>query len=292
LCALDGIKALTPAIVLAGLNDVDPHVRVQAVRLSERVLAGDGDEVEAVRNALTAMVHDQDRGVRYQLALSLGEWSDPRAAKTLSALNKSSDAKLPYFKAAVLSSAARFPELAKAVPAASASPLLLAPATPAELTRLRTNPADRKAVLANYQSSLALKGAVGHGQEVFAGACALCHSVNGIGFAVGPDLATLRDKPRDYWIQNILAPDAVVEPKFISHTVELKDGRVFAGVIKSETATSLSLLQPGGLTGTVLKTDVKQVRPSKVSLMRSDLEKTISPQDMADLIAFLTNGAK
>jgi putative membrane-bound dehydrogenase-like protein len=292
LCALDGINALTPAVVLAGLKDVDPHVRIQAVRLSERILAGGGDEVEEVRKALMAIVRDQDRGVRYQLALSLGEWSDPRAAKTLSELNNSPYAKLPYFKAAVLSSASRFPELAKAVTAAPASPLLLAPATSAELTRLRANPEDRKAVLADYQSTLALKGAVGHGQDVFAGACALCHSMNGIGFAVGPDLASLRDKPRDYWIQNILAPDAVVEPKFISHTVELKDGRIFAGVIKSETATSLTVLQPGGLTGTVLKSDVKKVQPSKVSLMPSDLEKSISPQDMADLIAFLTNGTK
>jgi putative membrane-bound dehydrogenase-like protein len=292
LCALDGINALTPAVVLSGLKDADPHVRGQAVRLSERVLSGDGDEAEEARKAITAMVRDQDRGVRYQLALSLGEWNDPRAAKALSALNGSPDAKLPYFKAALLSSVARFPELAKAVPAASAPPLLLAPATPVELTRLRTNPADRKAVLANYQGALALKGAVGHGQEVFAGACALRHAVNGIGFAVGPDLASLRDKPRDYWIQNILAPDAVVEPKFISHTVELKDGRIFAGVIGAETATSLTLRQPGGLNGTILKTDVKQVQPSKVSLMPSDLEKSISPQDMADLIAFLTNSAK
>jgi putative membrane-bound dehydrogenase-like protein len=292
LCALDGVGGLTPAVLLSGIRDADPHVRMQAVRLSERVLASDGDEVEEVGVALAAMVRDQDRGVRFQLALSLGEWRDPRAAKTLSALNESPDAKLPYFKAALLSSAARFPDLAKAIPAAPASPLLLAPATPAELTRLRTNSADRKAVLANYQSALALKGAVGHGQEVFAGACALCHSMNGIGIAVGPDLATLRDKPRDYWIQNILAPDAVVEPKFISHTVELKDGRIFAGVIKSETATSLTLLQSGGLTGTLLKADVKQVLSSKVSLMPSDLEKSISPQDMADLIAFLTNGAK
>jgi hypothetical protein len=37
---------------------------------------------------------------------------------------------------------------------------------------------------------------------------------------------------------------------------------------------------------------VKKVTPSKVSLMPSNLDKTISPQDMADLIAFLTLDGK
>lgn len=290
LCALDGLNALTPALTLSSLRNPDPRVRRQAVRLSEQFLASDG--ADELRSALVTMVRDEDRGVRYQLALSLGEWNDPKAAEALSVLAVSPDAKLPYFKAALQSSAARFPELAKAVPTAPASPLLLAPATPAELSRLRADLAERKSVLANYQSALALKGVPDRGKEAFARACALCHAVNGIGFAVGPDLATLRDKPRDYWIQNILAPDAVVEPKFISHTVELNDGRVFAGVINSESATSITLVQSGGLHGTILKADVKQVNPSKISLMPSDLEKSVTPQDMADLITFLTNGGK
>jgi putative heme-binding domain-containing protein len=147
-------------------------------------------------------------------------------------------------------------------------------------------------VLANYQVALSFQGDTGRGGIVFNRSCALCHALNSLGFDVGPDLATLRDKPADYWLQNILAPDAVVEPKFISHTVEMKDGRVFAGVIKSETATSLTLLQPGALTGTILKADAKQIQPSKVSLMPSDLEKSITTQDMADLIAFLKGGSK
>jgi putative membrane-bound dehydrogenase-like protein len=274
------------------LADLNPKVRAQGVRLSEDFLNIKSEDGESLRTAVFALGKDADRGVRYQVALSLGQCNDPHAGEVLAAMASSDDAKLPYFKAALLSSAARFPEVAKAFPATPAAPLLLSPATTSDLSRLRSEPVDRKSVLANYQSALALTGVADRGKIVFTRACALCHSVEGVGFAVGPDLATLRDKPRDYWIQNILAPDAVIEPKFISHTVELKDGRGFAGVIKSETATSLTLLQSGGLTGTVLKSDVKLVQPSKISLMPSDLEKSISPQDMADLIVFLTNGAK
>jgi putative membrane-bound dehydrogenase-like protein len=292
LCALDGLDALTPSLVLAGLKDIDPRVRQQAVRLAERFVGS--ESADDLQNIFAAVARDEDRSVRYQLALSLGEWANPKAAQALAVLSSSPDEKLTYFKAALQSSAARFPELSKSVAAshANAVPLLLAPVTPEELIRLRVDPVDRQSVLANYQSSLALKGKLDRGKDVFTRSCSLCHSVNGIGFAFGPDLATLRTKPVDYWIQNILAPDAVVEPKYISHTVELNDGRIFAGVIKEETATSITLIQSANLNGTILKTDVKKVTPSKVSLMPSNLDKTISPQDMADLIAFLTLDGK
>jgi hypothetical protein len=108
------------------------------VRLSERALS-DGKNGE-LQDAVLALTRDGDRGVRYQLALSLGEWVDDRAAKALVALMESLDAGNPHFKAAALSSSAKFPELAKTSPPPTAAPLLLAPATSDELGRLRTGP--------------------------------------------------------------------------------------------------------------------------------------------------------
>ncbi|HET6408291.1 MAG TPA: neutral/alkaline non-lysosomal ceramidase N-terminal domain-containing protein, partial [Chthoniobacteraceae bacterium] len=221
LCVLDSLNVLTPPVLTSVLKDADPRVRKEAVRLSERFLASNETGAEDLRNAVAPMVRDEDRGVRFQLTLSLGEWRDPRGAKTLGALAASADEALPYFKAALQSSAASFPELTRSFSEPLAAPVLLVPATPGELNRLRSAPVDRAAVLADYQVSLNLRGEAERGKGVFARACALCHSVDNIGFAVGPDLAPLRDKPRDYWLQNILAPDAVVEPKFIYHSVSL-----------------------------------------------------------------------
>jgi HEAT repeat protein len=81
LCALDGLRALTPAIVAEALADKHPRVREQAVRLCEQFIAD-----ESLRRALVALVHDLDRGVRLQLALALGEFDDPRAGEALVAL--------------------------------------------------------------------------------------------------------------------------------------------------------------------------------------------------------------
>src|SRR5207344_1670054 len=111
-----------------------------------------------------------------------------------------------------------------------------------------------------------------------------CHAFGGMGFDVGPTLAPLHDKPADYFLKNILDPNAAIEPRFIAQVVELKDGRTIAAIIASESATSLTLKQPGGAGGTVLRSDVRAVHTSKISLMPEDFERSITPQEMADLI--------
>ena len=112
-----------------------------------------------------------------------------------------------------------------------------------------------------------------------------------MGFDVGPNLAPLHDKPPDYLLKNILDPNAAIEPRFIAEVVELKDGRAIAAIIAAESATSLTLKQSGGAGGTVLRGDVRAVHASKISLMPEDFERSITPQEMADLIAFLRSAS-
>src|SRR6185295_5747115 len=66
----------------------------------------------------------------------------------------------------------------------------------------------------------------------------------------------------------------------------------FAALIKAETATSLTLSQPGGIVATLLRKDVRTVQTSKMSLMPEGLEETITPQEMADLLAWLRAAPK
>ena len=57
-------------------------MRRHAVRLAEPLLPGD----PKLQDALLALVEDQDPQVLLQLAYSLGEWPDPRAAAALGRL--------------------------------------------------------------------------------------------------------------------------------------------------------------------------------------------------------------
>src|SRR5204862_4928006 len=108
-----------------------------------------------------------------------------------------------------------------------------------------------------------------------------------MGFAVGPDLAALRAKEPDYWLKNILDPNAVIEPRFVAYAIETRDDRSLSGVIKTETASSLTLVSGSGVTETIARSDIKSIRASNLSLMPEGLEQAMSVQDMADLLAFV-----
>lgn len=73
--SLNGLKALDEGTLLRGLNDENPGVRSQAVRLAEQFAVGSGE----VRSLLVAMSgSEQQLDVRYQLAFSLGSLPSSR----------------------------------------------------------------------------------------------------------------------------------------------------------------------------------------------------------------------
>jgi hypothetical protein len=78
-----------------------------------------------------------------------------------------------------------------------------------------------------------------------------------------------------------------VEPRFISYNIETRDGRSLSGIINAETATTLTLVQPGGIQETILRSDATEIRATGLSLMPEGLEQSMNVQDLADLIAHL-----
>jgi HEAT repeat protein len=99
LCTLDGLDALQPAVLVRATTDAQPVERMHAVRLAETRLAKSPE----LADAELKLVKDPDPSVRLQLAYTLGEWDDPRAAEALAAIALR-DAKDPYVSAAVMSS--------------------------------------------------------------------------------------------------------------------------------------------------------------------------------------------
>jgi putative membrane-bound dehydrogenase-like protein len=99
LCTLDGLGALKEAALRPALADSHAGVRRHAVRLCEGRLAG----APELGTALLKLVEDGDAQVRLQLACTLGEWDDPRAAHALGELAVRGVGDR-YLSAAVLSS--------------------------------------------------------------------------------------------------------------------------------------------------------------------------------------------
>ena len=100
LWTLAGLNTLLDEDVLAGLQDAEAGVRENAVKLAEsRVVSG------TLRDAVFKLVSDHDARIRLQLALTLGEITDPRTADALATI-AAHDAADPWIRTAVLSSAA------------------------------------------------------------------------------------------------------------------------------------------------------------------------------------------
>jgi len=66
-----------------------------------------------------------------------------------------------------------------------------------------------------------------------------------------------------------------------------EDGRIFTGVLAAETATSITLGKEEGVQQTILRREIDEMEASSLSMMPEELEKQVTPQEVADLIAYL-----
>jgi len=148
---------------------------------------------------------------------------------------------------------------------------------------------DRSELVARYLSETAeLEGDPERGRLVYERAtCAACHRIGDLGFAVGPSLDDVRIKPDEALISDILDPNRAIEERWVGLTVETQGGRLLAGLVEAEDAESITLTLPGGINESVPRSEIVRITPSQDSLMPEGLEAAISPQDMADLLAFL-----
>lgn len=149
-----------------------------------------------------------------------------------------------------------------------------------------SNP-NRQAVIEKYQASLSLTGDPANGAKIYAAACMVCHRHLDKGNDIGPNLGTVKGWTPEQILTNVLDPNREVSPNFALYMVETTDGRTLGGLIASETAGNLTLKRADGGTDQVLRSEIKSLASPGISLMPEGLEAALSPQQMADLIAFL-----
>ena len=146
---------------------------------------------------------------------------------------------------------------------------------------------NRTQVVNAWQDALSLAGDAQHGLNVFKQKCSICHRVNDVGHQVAPDLASVRNKSANDLIISILDPNREAQPNFNTYTAETKDGRVFSGIIAAEDANSITLRRAEAKQDVVLRSNIEELISNGISLMPEGLEKELSRQDLANVIAFI-----
>jgi putative heme-binding domain-containing protein len=150
---------------------------------------------------------------------------------------------------------------------------------------------DRAKVYEAYKDVVSLATDPVRGRAVFRRECAQCHRLDQEGHAVGPDLFGIRNQPKESILLHILVPDHEITAGFAAYTVATRDGRVLTGLIASETPSSITLRQALGREDTIPRDEIDQVSAGKQSLMPQGVEKSISRQEFADLLAYLKGEA-
>jgi putative membrane-bound dehydrogenase-like protein len=145
----------------------------------------------------------------------------------------------------------------------------------------------RAQVVSDHMSVLGLKGLTDRGRQVFIRECKACHKIGEIGVAIGPDLTGSPSRDGAALLSNILDPNAYALPGYIQYVVSDLNGRSYTGIIAAETGPSVTLRRGDGLQDTLLRNQIDAMSSTGQSLMPEGLEKTITKQEMADLVAFL-----
>ena len=145
----------------------------------------------------------------------------------------------------------------------------------------------RQAVVDRYKPALTMKGDATRGAQVYEKNCMTCHRIGDKGFEVGPNVTEMKKRSAEELITHILDPNREVQPNYINYHLVTDDGRDLTGIIVAESATSVTLRRAEGVEDTVLRSSIDELESTSLSIMPEEFETAITPQDLADLIAFI-----
>jgi putative heme-binding domain-containing protein len=125
------------------------------------------------------------------------------------------------------------------------------------------------------------------GIAAFKKVCGQCHKMYGEGAEVGPDITRNGRNNWEQLLQNVFDPSAVIGPGYQARTLVTVEGRVLTGLPVEESDQRVVLKIQGGKTETIPRDQIEAYAVSEMSMMPEDLEKQLTPQEIADLFAFL-----
>jgi putative membrane-bound dehydrogenase-like protein len=146
---------------------------------------------------------------------------------------------------------------------------------------------DRMNAYEESKPVLALKGDSRNGHLVFEKNCTPCHVFAGEGYTVGPDLTGIRNQPAEVILLHIVVPEYEIVPIYTCYNLETKGGQSYTGLLAKETPVAITLRMAQAVEQQIPRSDIASMTTSRLSLMPQELEKAMTKQELADLLAFL-----
>ncbi len=113
----------------------------------------------------------------------------------------------------------------------------------------------------------------------------------GEGGTIGPDITGANRSDVDYLLHNILDPNAEIPNQYRTTVLELKEGRVIAGIANQQDPKVVTITA-GNETVNIPRTEIKTTTVSEFSMMPEGLLTPLTEQEVRDLFAYLRSAAQ
>ena len=145
---------------------------------------------------------------------------------------------------------------------------------------------DRAAIVKKFIHLADEPGDAIKGKPIFEKNCMVCHTLDGKGGKVGPELTGVGVRPRSDILLQILDPNRSVEGTYRQWIVKTKDD-VISGRIFAESRTNVEIMDATGQLHHILRDDIVVLKPTEKGIMPEGLE-ALPEQDIKNLLEFLS----
>ncbi len=118
--------------------------------------------------------------------------------------------------------------------------------------------------------------------------CGKCHTVNGQGGKVGPQLSFVgTSRTKEFMLESILNPKAVITSGYSSILILTKKGKFITGVKRNEDDSSIDLVNKEGNVLHISKDEIKKYKTQKISIMPGNFKDILTKDEVRHLLAYL-----
>lgn len=123
--------------------------------------------------------------------------------------------------------------------------------------------------------------------KALAAICMGCHTINGTGGQIGPNLSGAGAMGVDGVLRNLLDPNAAMEPGYRVYRLEMNDGSLKEGFLVSEDEKAIVFRAVGLPDERIAKDQFRSGKYLKRSLMPEGLLDALPPEQVSDLFSYL-----
>lgn len=126
-----------------------------------------------------------------------------------------------------------------------------------------------------------------NGRMAYLRTCSVCHKFDGEGVAIGPDLDGSSRNGANYFLENIIAPNAVVGANYQLNIITKIDGSALSGMIEAENENTVTV-RTAADSVVVPKNQIQSRETLPQSMMPAGLLDGLSEREILELLKYLT----